>query len=85
MAPPDSNSSTVTLTLPRADVGFLISGLDVLAEQWEETERVLRGGTPDLRLDAPAVREGHDPDEAAWLAAEYRALMERIEAQRTRR
>lgn len=85
MAPPDSEPSTLTLTLPRLDVGFLISGLGVLAEQWEETERVLRGGAPDLRPDAPAVREGHDPDEAAWLAAEYRTLMERIEAQRTRR
>ncbi len=62
----------VVLKLSRNWVGQIVDGLDVLAEQWEATQRYLETGLVD---DSVAIRECDDADEAASLAAWYREIM----------
>ena len=74
-------SAIVNVALPEIEARFVLSGLEVLAEQWEATEAWLRAGEMGGSPAAPAVREGHDPDEAVGLAAEYRRVIAMIREQ----
>lgn len=67
-----------TITLSDDEIGQLLEGIEVLIEQWENTEQYLRNGT--FREDV-CIRESHKSSEAQAIAATYRKLHSSIREQ----
>lgn len=71
-------AKTYTIELSDPDLGQLLDGLSVRAEQWEKTALYHRTG------EAPAdflVEECRDAEEAERIARHYRAIIANIHAQ----
>jgi hypothetical protein len=72
-----------TLLLDARDVFQLLDGLELRAESWERTAEYLRSGHVEGNY---LVEECHKPEEAADIAAHYRAIItsirKQVEAQR---
>lgn len=68
----------VIIKLSRNDIGQLLDGLEVLAEQWEATAVYLESG--EIREDV-CIRESHHAHEADSIAGTYRSLIGTISEQ----
>jgi len=62
----------VQLRLQKEDVLQLLAGLDILAEQWEQTAGYLENG--DGEGEDIVVRECSDASEARSIASDYRDI-----------
>jgi hypothetical protein len=65
----------ITVTLSSNDVGQIADGLEVLADQWENTSRFLDGEPYDVDS---VVRECSEASEARSIAATYRRILQSL-------
>ena len=73
---------TFVLKLDSNDLGQAIDGLEVRAQQWEDTARYMRTGESPNEFFMP--EECRDAAEAENIARHYRSILRQIEEQVSR-
>ena len=73
-------SSEIHITLNAVDLGQIIDGLSIRAEEWERTACWLRGEM-DTASELFLIQECSCPDEAERIARHYWSIVESIRNQ----
>jgi hypothetical protein len=69
----------ITIQIDRDDLGQILDGLDVLAQQWRDTLRYHEVG-----IVSECIRECTDADEARWIMNYYEQIISHLSMERER-
>ena len=73
-----SAGDLISIRLQENDLGQIIDGLEVLAEDWEQTQRFMEFGESG---SGGIIRECSNEREAGKIARHYRRIIEALEEQ----